>query len=84
MTASNNLPSLEQIDRATIPLAGAQHTAVGIGYYVLSRKDPHALDIFRRSLMDSMHQAAAALGFRLEPINGPVLAVDNSNMREVK
>jgi hypothetical protein len=82
---TDELPSVEQIDRATIPLAGAHHTAIGIGYYALSRKEPNSLDFFRRSLMDSMHQTAAALGYRLEPINGPRLAVDNSEpnvMRE--
>jgi hypothetical protein len=82
---TDNLPTLEQIDRATVPLAGAYNTATGVGYYMLSRKEPNSFSIFQRSLMDSMHQAAAALGYRLEPINGPRLAVDNSEpnvMRE--
>lgn len=74
---TEHLPSVEQIDRATIPLAGAHHMAIGIGYYALSRKEPTSLDFFRRSLMDSLHQTAAALGFELVPRNGPRLAVDN-------
>jgi hypothetical protein len=71
----SHLPTLEQINSAEVPLSTAHHAAIGIGYYVLSRKEPAALDILRRSLVDSLEQAARAMGFRLVPI--AALAVDN-------
>lgn len=83
MTSNANLPTVDQIDRACTPLAGALHTATGIGYYAINREEPNSLDYFRRSLMDSMHQAAAALGYRLEPIVGVRLAVDNTEQEPV-
>lgn len=73
---TDHLPTLEQINSAEVPLSTAHHTAIGIGYYMLSRKEPVATDIFRRSLLDSLEQAARALGYRLEPIAR--LAVDNN------
>lgn len=75
----NTLPSVEQIETAQIPLGAAHVTAAGIGYYMLGRKEPHSLDFHRRSLVNNLRQAAAALGYRLEPIR-PVLAVDNSEI----
>lgn len=74
---TDKLPTVEQIDRAQVPLATAHNTALGIGYYVLGRTDAPACDVFRRSLMDSVRQAVRALGYDLVPRDGPHLVIDN-------
>lgn len=77
---SDHLPSVRQIDNAQVPLSSAYAGAVGIGYYVLGRReDSSALDILRRALVSNLKEAADRLGFDLVPRPPVSLVIDNSN-----
>lgn len=79
---SERIPTVHQIDRARQPLRQAYEIATMIEGMDGHAPD-HIIDRHRQQLQFQFEQIAIRLGYRLEPI-GPVLAIDNSNMREVK
>lgn len=80
---ADRLPTVSQIDRARQPLRQAYEIATMIEGMDGHAPD-HIIDRHRQQLQFQFEQIAIRLGYRFEAVSSPRLAVDNSNMREVK
>ncbi len=78
---SNTLPTVRQIDSARGPLRQAYEIATMIEGMDGHAPD-HIIDRHRQQLQFQFEQIAIRLGYRVETVSAPRLAIDNTNQRE--